>query len=781
MMINSNSTHNPQDNQEDSVHLKPDLNVAHRFLTLLSQCDETDVFTFQIFPEGAPSSSYPKVLHGSLLEQGDTLVQANCEGSGIFVTINRTDGKGRRNENIVGVRAVFVDLDGAPLQPVLDAPLSPHVVIESSSGRYHAYWIVEGVTCDEFTSIQKALAARFGGDLQVIDRGRVMRLPGFYHLKKSPYLTNIINESSELPFKRSDFLSAFEIINEEVVLETTPIHQNPVMNALQQNKLLIKKQSHPEGCWIIQCPWGYLHSKQDLGTKYFEPNISDYPVGGFKCFHKSCSDKSLKDLFAHLGIQPIAAHTPMILHRPLDAAKPFPFEALGSILMPAAKSLQRVIQAPDAICAQSVLGAAALACQPFANVFIDGREIPLSLFLITVAESGDRKSATDKVALKPIYEWQKMLSDVFRDENKRYMRLKELWESKKKEWLKDSTRGPFTEEAPHAPLHPLVLVEEPTYEGIVKYLVIGQPSIGLFSDEGARFFGGHAMTWDNQLKTIAGLSSLWDGKEISRLRGGDGNMLLYGRRGSLHLMVQEIILEQLMSNKMIENQGFLSRCLVSFPESTAGKRPYVEEDISEDVAICAYYDRLKSLLDRPFPVDPHPSPQNELKPRRLGLTEAAKKEWINYHNSIDLDLGQGKRLDQIRRFANKAAEHVLRLAGVLAMIERPETDQIEVQNIHKGIALVEYYLTETMRIQGYLSINPDLILAQKLLHWCWDKDREAFPLQEIYQYGPTEIRQASKARYIMKILESHGWAKPISGMEIAGRPYKEGWFIQHKF
>lgn len=781
LMINPNFTHNLEDHQENSDYLKPNINMAQRFLTLLSQCDEVDAFTFQIFPEGKASShAHAKVLHGSLADQGEVLIEANLKGCGIFVTINRTDGKGRKNENIINVRAVFVDLDGAPLQPVLDAPLSPHMVIESSPDRYHAYWIVENITCDEFTSIQKALAAKFGGDSQVSDRGRVMRLPGFYHLKKTPYQTRIINESGKLPVKRDNFLCAFKITHEEVLSGTTsnPVHQNPVLNALQNNKLLIAKLSHPVGCWNIRCPWSHQHSKQDLGTKYFEPNTNEYPVGGFKCFHMSCSGKSLKDLLAYLGIQSITRHAPMLLHRPLDAPKKFPFEALGSILMPAAMSLQRVIQAPDAICAQSVLGAAALACQPFANVFMDGREIPLSIFLITVAESGDRKSATDKIALKPIHEWQKMLSGSFREEYKHYIRHKELWETKKKEWLKDSSKGPFIEDSPHAPLHPLVLVEEPTYEGIVKYLAIGQPSIGLFSDEGARFFGGHAMGRDNQLKTIAGLSSLWDGKEISRLRGGDGNMVLYGRRVSLHLMIQEIILEQLMSNKMIENQGFLPRCLVSFPESTAGKRPYVEEDISNDMAILKYNESLNSLLNRKFPVDPYPSPQNELKPRRMGLIEGAKKEWVRYHNSIDLDLGQGKRLEQVRRFANKAGEHVLRLAGILAMIEQPEIDQIDVEDIHKGIALVEHYLTESMRIQGYLSINPDLILAQKLLYWCWGKDREAFPLQEVYQYGPIEIRQATKARHIMKILESHGWALPISGIKIDGRDHKEAWTIQ---
>ena len=608
-----------------------------------------------------------------------------------------------------------------------------------------------------------------------------MRLPGFFHLKHAPYLTTIIYESGQQPFKRENFLRAFEIrgASEEPRPDANNFSHDPVLEILHRNKLIVQKQGYPPGCWIMQCPWRHLHSKQDHGTKYYEPNFTDYPNGGFKCFHSHCADKTLKDLLAYLGIKKeISLVEPLPLHRPLCAPQPFPFAALGKILMPAALALQRVIQAPDAICAQSVLGAAALTCQPFANIFIDGREIPLSIFLITVAESGDRKSATDKFALKPIYMWQKMLADSFREEFKQFNQRKNLWESKKKEWMKEPSLGQFMEDSPVPPLHPLVLVEEPTYEGIVKYLAIGQPSVGLFSDEGGRFFGGHAMNRDNQLKTLAGLSSLWDGKEISRLRSGDGNMLLYGRRVSLHLMVQEIILEKLMSNKLAEFQGFLPRCLISFPASTAGSRPYVEEDLTNDPAIYHYYERLSALLDRKLPIDPYPAPQNELKPRRMILTTPAKKEWIIYHNAIDNDLATGKRLEPIRRFSNKAAEHVLRLAGNLAMIDQIEAEQIEAEVVERGIALVNYYLNEAMRIQGYLAIHPDLALAQKLLRWCWSRGRDVISLQEIYQYGPIQIRQVTKARSVMGILEHHGWAIPAQGIEIEGKFYKEAWAIR---
>lgn len=88
------------------------------------------------------------------------------------------------------------------------------------------------------------------------------------------------------------------------------------------------------------------------------------------------------------------------------------------------------------------------------------------------------------------------------------------------------------------------------------------------------------MNPDNLLKTAAGLSGLWDGKPIDRVRGGDGSTKLYGRRVSLHLMVQPEVSQLMLSNPVLIGQGLLSRCLVTWPESTAGTRPYREEDLS---------------------------------------------------------------------------------------------------------------------------------------------------------------------------------------------------------
>jgi hypothetical protein len=92
------------------------------------------------------------------------------------------------------VRAVFVDLDSAPLDPVLAADVpKPHIVAETSPNRWHCYWrVIEDMPLRNFAALQKGLIARFDGDKAVIDLSRVMRIPGFVHRKRDPCLSRLV-------------------------------------------------------------------------------------------------------------------------------------------------------------------------------------------------------------------------------------------------------------------------------------------------------------------------------------------------------------------------------------------------------------------------------------------------------------------------------------------------------------------------------------------------------------------------------------------------------------
>jgi RepB DNA-primase N-terminal domain/D5 N terminal like len=164
---------------------KIDLDAAHRFLTALAP-GETE-FHFQTFDDNPRRDEVNKKLaadgHSTLAAATKWLVNANDRHAGVFVTINETDAHGRKKENIVKVRAVMLDLDGEPLDPVRQCALKPHITTETSPGHYHVFWKMADLPLKKFEDVQRGLAKRFDGDPSVATLERCTRLPGFFWCK----------------------------------------------------------------------------------------------------------------------------------------------------------------------------------------------------------------------------------------------------------------------------------------------------------------------------------------------------------------------------------------------------------------------------------------------------------------------------------------------------------------------------------------------------------------------------------------------------------------------
>lgn len=161
--------------------------------------DSQGIFTFQTFDDDneRKSGGLARVFHGTLAEYIDTLTRLQQQGAGVFVMVNKGDGVAhpgsktcRTTKNVVAVRALFADLDGSPLEPVLN-DLHPDIIVESSPGKWHAYWLTRDCPLEAFSQRQQQIAKKFNADPSVCDLPRVMRLPGFWHQKKTPFMTRI--------------------------------------------------------------------------------------------------------------------------------------------------------------------------------------------------------------------------------------------------------------------------------------------------------------------------------------------------------------------------------------------------------------------------------------------------------------------------------------------------------------------------------------------------------------------------------------------------------------
>jgi RepB DNA-primase from phage plasmid len=186
---------------EQSIHrLEPNRADAEAFLSALDP--SATRWTFQTFDDNKKRAKeykkkhkrgdpkFTRIIHGSLDRRWDELVELNQRGCGVFTTINETDFRGRETENIVRVRAAFVDMDGAPFPEKLH--LTPTIIVESSPGRWHIYWRVKDCPLGRFESIQKQLAKHYKSDPGIHDLPRVMRLPGFFHRKAEPFRSQLL-------------------------------------------------------------------------------------------------------------------------------------------------------------------------------------------------------------------------------------------------------------------------------------------------------------------------------------------------------------------------------------------------------------------------------------------------------------------------------------------------------------------------------------------------------------------------------------------------------------
>lgn len=494
------------------------------------------------------------------------------------------------------------------------------------------------------------------------------------------------------------------------------------------------------------------------------------------------------------------AEGPMPLFRPLPAAPEYPVNALGPVLAPAAKAIAGMAQCAIACAANSVLAVASLAAQGRADAVLPigtGKPTPLSLYLLTVLESGERKSTADSFALKPVRDFERELAEAEQSERMAYQAAAAAHETAAKALHtkhkndRAALQAALMDLGP-PPLPPLLSILAPggdqTFEGLFRIYQQGRPSLAMLCDDGASFLGGHSLKAENKAGTTANLCRAWDGSRLERVRSLDGVSVLYDRRLAAHIMVQPGVAGEFLGDSRFADQGLLARFLMSAPKSLAGSdaRLRSEDAAAERAAassaasdLAAYNTAIGKLLRAPIRWKNENDRSAGIELTALPLSEDARRLYIRLHNATMEAMGTGKALESVRPFANKLTENAVRLAGILTLVADSDAIEINAETLADAAKLAQYYADEAVRLTDAAATDPTMKRADQLLRWLLSRIGDTIGLATVYQScQPKSLRTAKAAREAMEILVAHRWAIAVpDGATIDGRHHREAWRI----
>lgn len=451
--------------------------------------------------------------------------------------------------------------------------------------------------------------------------------------------------------------------------------------------------------------------------------------------------------------------------------EPYPLDALPLPIRAAVEEVVSFVKAPVPMVASSALSALSLAIQAHADAKrLEKLHGPVGLFILVIADSGERKSTCDGFFTKTISDYEEAQAEAAKPALKDHRAAIEAWEAKRggvKEKIRqlakeqkstasmESALRDLEHDKPEPPRIPRLLYADATPEALAYGLAKHWPSGGVVSAEAGIVFGSHGMGKDSVMRNLGLLNQLWDGKSLTIDRRSTESFTVRGARLTVALQVQEPTLREFFtrSGALARGTGFLARFLVAWPESTQGMRqidPEAPDGPATWPHLAAFHRRIAAILEQPVPIDE----DGALTPPMLPLTPEAKAAWVEYHNAIESELSSGGELYDVRDVASKSADNAARLAALFQMFEGAG-GAIGLAAFESASLITAWHLHESRRFFGELALPVELADEARLDGWliehCRREQTHLVSTREAQRLGP--IRDKEKLAAALRELE----------------------------
>ena len=467
-------------------------------------------------------------------------------------------------------------------------------------------------------------------------------------------------------------------------------------------------------------------------------------------------------------LQPLVAHI---------EAQEYPVDSLPAAVRCAVLEVAGFVKAPIPLIATSALAALSLAIQAHTDVQrAEKLHGPCGLFMLAIADSGERKSTCDGFFTRAIKDYEARQQEAAKPLITAHKSEHDAWEAQRrglKEKIKALAKGgkpsaaqarelhDLDKDEPRPPKVPRLVYGDATPEALTYALAKQWPSGGVISSEAGSVFGGHGMGADSVMRNLAALNQLWDGATLPVERRSSESFTVRGARLTMALQVQEATIRAFFANTkgLARGTGFLARFLVSWPASTQGTRHFTEAPANWP-ALATFNDRLTAILERQAPIDD----DGALTPAMLTLSPDAKAAWVSFHDAIESMLSTGGELHDVRDVASKTADNAARLAALFHTFTG-SIGPIDLDAMEAAASVTAWHLSEARRFLGELAMPAELAnparLEKWLIEYCKRESTDKVPTREVQQFGPGRLRDKVTYTAAVQELAELGRARPV--------------------
>ncbi len=301
---------------------------------------------------------------------------------------------------------------------------------------------------------------------------------------------------------------------------------------------------------------------------------------------------------------------------------------------------------------------------------------PLSIWILIILFSGERKTAIVKALCDPISEWENKKADEMRIDLEKAKTQREIAEGRIEKLTKDaisakedSERNKIEDDIqnirdniPAEKLAPQIYTSNVTPEALEDLLVEHNEAMSVISDEA-----------DALMEILTGLYSDGRANLDVFLKGHAGSShrvnrqkrkaLLKSPAVTMGLTAQPDVLERISADgrkKRLRGVGLLARFDYGIPKPMIGTRKPRERKSIDPVVKARYYQAVTALLDYPCPETP----------ARLTISKDGREPYVAFQEWLEPKMAPFAEFGDMSDWASKATGGVVRIAGLIHIADQ---------------------------------------------------------------------------------------------------------------